>query len=64
MSFAERILKRMFGRPKGLLRRLGGIILARTNRAFAQEIVALLNIRASEGSWRSGSGLGSASSFS
>jgi ubiquinone/menaquinone biosynthesis C-methylase UbiE len=37
---------RMFGRPEGLLGRLGGIILARANRPFAREIVALLNVRA------------------
>ncbi|HYZ27205.1 MAG TPA: class I SAM-dependent methyltransferase, partial [Geminicoccaceae bacterium] len=39
---------RMFGRPEGLLGRLGGVILARSNRKFAQEVVAFLNIRASE----------------
>jgi hypothetical protein len=36
---------RMFGRPQGLLGRLGGIILARANRPFAQEVVALLDVR-------------------
>lgn len=48
MNFSDRVLLRMFGRPRGLLGRLGGIVLARTNRSFAQEIVALLQIRASE----------------
>ena len=48
MSVARAILMRMFGRPEGLLGRLGGIILARANRPFAQEVVALLNVRASE----------------
>jgi ubiquinone/menaquinone biosynthesis C-methylase UbiE len=48
MTVAGAILLRMFGRPEGLLGRLGGIILARANRAFAREIVALLNVRASE----------------
>jgi ubiquinone/menaquinone biosynthesis C-methylase UbiE len=48
MSFADRILLRMFGRPKGLLGRLGGVVLARFNRGFAEETVALLNVRAAE----------------
>jgi ubiquinone/menaquinone biosynthesis C-methylase UbiE len=48
MSFGDRILLRMFGRPKGLLGRIGGLILARFNRAFAEEIVALLDVRAAE----------------
>jgi ubiquinone/menaquinone biosynthesis C-methylase UbiE len=48
MSFGDRILLRMFGRPKGLLGRLGGLILARFNRAFAEEIVALLDVHAAE----------------
>jgi ubiquinone/menaquinone biosynthesis C-methylase UbiE len=48
MSLADRILLRMFGRPKGILGRLGGLVLARFNRGFAQEIVALLNPRAAE----------------
>jgi ubiquinone/menaquinone biosynthesis C-methylase UbiE len=44
----ERILLRMFGRPQGLLGRLGGLIMARANRKFAAEIVAFLGIEASE----------------
>jgi ubiquinone/menaquinone biosynthesis C-methylase UbiE len=48
MSFAQRILMRMFGRPEGVLGGLGGIILARTNRSFAQELVTFLSIGASE----------------
>jgi ubiquinone/menaquinone biosynthesis C-methylase UbiE len=48
MAIAERILMRMFGRPEGVLGRLGGIILARTNRSFAQELVTFLDIGASE----------------
>ena len=39
---------RMFGRPEGLLGRLGGIILARGNRKFAEETVAFLKVEASE----------------
>jgi hypothetical protein len=30
---------RMFERPEGLLGRFGGIVLARTNRKFAEEMV-------------------------
>jgi ubiquinone/menaquinone biosynthesis C-methylase UbiE len=48
MSFGSSILLRMFGRPQGLLGRLGGIMLARINRPFAQEIVTLLDVHASE----------------
>ena len=48
MSFGDRILLRMFGRPTGVLGRIGGLILARFNRAFAEEIVALLEVRAAE----------------
>jgi ubiquinone/menaquinone biosynthesis C-methylase UbiE len=48
MNLADRILLPTFGRPEGLPGRLGGIIMARVNRKFAQEIVALLNVRASE----------------
>jgi ubiquinone/menaquinone biosynthesis C-methylase UbiE len=48
MSLGDRILMRMFGRPEGLPGRLGGIILARANRKFAEEMVAFLNIKASE----------------
>jgi ubiquinone/menaquinone biosynthesis C-methylase UbiE len=48
MSLRDRILMRMFGRPEGLAGRLGGIVLARANRKFAEEVVAFLNIGASE----------------
>lgn len=48
MSLGDRILLRMFGRPKGLLGRIGGLVLARFNRDFAQEIVVLLDLRAGE----------------
>jgi ubiquinone/menaquinone biosynthesis C-methylase UbiE len=48
MSFGNSILLRMFGRPQGLLGRLGGVILARANRSFAKEIVTLLDVHASE----------------
>jgi ubiquinone/menaquinone biosynthesis C-methylase UbiE len=48
MSFGNRILLRMFGRPEGLLGRIGGLILARFNRDFAQEVITLLDVRAAE----------------
>lgn len=48
MSLKDRILMRMFGRPQGLAGRLGGLILARGNRPFAEEIVALLEVQPSE----------------
>jgi len=36
---------RMFGRPKGALGRLGGIIMARMNHNAAVQVVALLDVR-------------------
>jgi ubiquinone/menaquinone biosynthesis C-methylase UbiE len=48
MTLRDRILMRMFGRPEGLLGRLGGIVLAHGNRKFAEEVVALLEIGASD----------------
>jgi ubiquinone/menaquinone biosynthesis C-methylase UbiE len=45
MSLKDRLLMRMFGRPHGLAGRLGGLILARGNRPFAEEIVAFLDVQ-------------------
>ena len=45
MSIGSDILMRMFGCPRGLLGRLGGIILARANRRHAAWVVGLLDIR-------------------
>jgi ubiquinone/menaquinone biosynthesis C-methylase UbiE len=45
MSLGARMLMRMFGRPQGLLGRLGGHIMARMNRQFAAEVIALLDIQ-------------------
>lgn len=45
MSIGRTILMRMFGHPRGLLGRLGGVILARTNRRHAGWIVDLLDVR-------------------
>jgi hypothetical protein len=36
---------RMFGRPKGILGRLGGVIMARVNRDAAAQIIKLLGVR-------------------
>jgi ubiquinone/menaquinone biosynthesis C-methylase UbiE len=45
MSVARSILIRTFGRPKGVLGRLGGIIMARTNLACAAWVIDLLEIQ-------------------
>ena len=39
------LLMQMFGRPKGILGRLGGIILARTKRDFTQWVIPLLEVQ-------------------
>ena len=38
------ILIRAFGRPQGILGRLGGIIMARSNREVATQMVELLDV--------------------
>lgn len=43
MSVLHNILLRTFGRPHGLLGRVGGIIMARTNRKCAAWVVGLLD---------------------
>ena len=45
MGFARSILMRMFGRPKGVLGRLGGVIMARTNRTAANLVIDLLDVQ-------------------
>jgi ubiquinone/menaquinone biosynthesis C-methylase UbiE len=45
MSFARNILMRMFGRPEGIFGRLGGRIMARSNRDCAAWVVGQLGIR-------------------
>jgi ubiquinone/menaquinone biosynthesis C-methylase UbiE len=45
MSLAHRVLMRMFGRPKGILGRLGGIVMARTNQPCATWVIDLLGIQ-------------------
>jgi ubiquinone/menaquinone biosynthesis C-methylase UbiE len=39
------MLMRMFGRPKGILGRLGGVIMARTNQPCAVWVIDLLGIQ-------------------
>ena len=48
MSIRERILMRMFGRPRGVLGKLGGTIMARMNRACGAWVVDLLAIKPSD----------------
>ena len=45
MSWARGILMRMFGRPEGVLGRLGGVVMARTNHLAAKEVIGLLDVR-------------------
>ena len=48
MSTMRNILMRMFGRPRGFLGRLGGIIMARTNEECGSWVIKLLDIGPSE----------------
>ncbi|MGH8608543.1 MAG: class I SAM-dependent methyltransferase [Gammaproteobacteria bacterium] len=48
MTVAKRILMRAFGRPKGSLGRLGGIIMARMNRKVAAWAIDLLGVHPSD----------------
>jgi ubiquinone/menaquinone biosynthesis C-methylase UbiE len=45
MRWVERILMRAFGRPTGVLGRLGGMIMARTNQRMAQRTLELLDVQ-------------------
>jgi ubiquinone/menaquinone biosynthesis C-methylase UbiE len=45
MPWVRTILMRMFGRPKGVLGRLGGVIMARVNRDAAVQIIEWLDVR-------------------
>jgi len=45
MSVARNLLLRMFGRPQGVLGRLGGIIMARTNEDCGAWVIDLLEIQ-------------------
>src|SRR6516162_475416 len=44
----QNLSMRAFGRPQGVLGKLGGVIMARTNRAIAARVVELLNIEPSD----------------
>jgi ubiquinone/menaquinone biosynthesis C-methylase UbiE len=48
MAFGRSILLHMFGRPTGLLGRLGGVIMARSNRAAAGRVIDALDILPSD----------------
>jgi ubiquinone/menaquinone biosynthesis C-methylase UbiE len=48
MSLARSILLRMFGRPHGVLGRLGGRIMARTNAEFGAWVSDLLRVTPSD----------------
>jgi hypothetical protein len=45
VSAENSILMRMFGRPQGFLGRLGGRVMARTNRNCASWVVGLLEVQ-------------------
>jgi ubiquinone/menaquinone biosynthesis C-methylase UbiE len=45
MGFTRDLLLRMFGRPRGVLGRLGGLIMARTNADFGVRATGLLDVR-------------------
>lgn len=45
MLWVPKLLMRMFGRPKGVLGRLGGVIMARVNRNAAVQVIEVLDIR-------------------
>lgn len=44
MSVMHNILLRTFGRPQGILGRVGGIVMARTNRKCAAWVIGLLEV--------------------
>jgi ubiquinone/menaquinone biosynthesis C-methylase UbiE len=48
MSVVHSMLMRTFGRPQGILGRLGGIIMARTNQPCAAWVIDLLDIQSND----------------
>jgi ubiquinone/menaquinone biosynthesis C-methylase UbiE len=48
MLQVRQLLMRMFGRPKGVLGRLGGVIMAHVNRDAAAQIIEMLHVRADD----------------
>jgi len=63
MSDAKYILMRMFGRPEGTLGKLGGIIMARSNRKAAAWAIELLKVAPNERILEIGFGPGVAIDF-
>jgi hypothetical protein len=49
MSVIRNILMHLFGRPQGILGRLGGIIMARTNEDCGTWVTELLEVRPNDG---------------
>jgi ubiquinone/menaquinone biosynthesis C-methylase UbiE len=45
MNYVRKLLMRMFGRPRGVLGRLGGVIMARMNRDAAEQVIEMLDVR-------------------
>jgi ubiquinone/menaquinone biosynthesis C-methylase UbiE len=45
MGFMRDLLLRMFGRPQGVLGRLGGLVMARTNAEFGARVAGLLDVQ-------------------
>ena len=48
MGLVKSLLMRAFGRPTGVLGRLGGLIMARANQRMAQRATALLDVQPRE----------------
>ena len=48
MRLVDSLLMRAFGRPKGILGRLGGLIMARTNQQCAAWVIGLLDIQSND----------------
>jgi ubiquinone/menaquinone biosynthesis C-methylase UbiE len=44
MAWAKKLLMRAFGRPSGVLGRLGGVIMARVNRDAAAQVIELVDV--------------------
>ena len=45
MPWLRNLPMRMFGHPKGVLGRLGGMIMARVNRDAAEQVIELLEVQ-------------------
>jgi len=48
MGRGRELLMRMFGRPRGFLGRLGGVIMSRVNRDAAAQVIKLLDVRSDD----------------